>query len=42
MLIVDRRAVLATLGATLIVGPVRAQSRATTPAGFTGQQPECK
>lgn len=37
MLILDRRATLAALGATLLVGPVRAQSRTATPAGYTGQ-----
>lgn len=37
MLFIDRRAILAALGTTLFVGPVRAQGRAATPAGFTGQ-----
>ena len=36
-LILDRRAALAALGTTLLVGPVRAQGRTATPTGFTGQ-----
>ena len=37
MLILNRRATLAALGATLITGPLRAEGRSVTPAGFTGQ-----
>lgn len=37
MLILDRRAVLATLGTSLVAGPLLAQGRGAPPAGFTGQ-----
>jgi len=37
MLTLNRRTVLATLGASLLAGPVRAQGRLATPEGFAGQ-----
>jgi glyoxylase-like metal-dependent hydrolase (beta-lactamase superfamily II) len=37
MMIFNRRTTLAAIGASLLVGPIRAQGQTVTPAGFTGQ-----